>query len=180
VIVFGRRRRKPPASLRPALERNERVLAWARSADDPSQAVVVTTLGLWLPGRGRLGWHQIHKATWSGSRLTVVPSHPVGDGVADEGSAYTVMADDTAISVTLSDPGDVPATVRQRVTKSVAYTAHHPLPSGGVRVVARRVAGVNGVTWHVRYDEGTDETDPAVVAVTGEFVGQAAAPMRPE
>jgi hypothetical protein len=180
VIVFGRRRRKPPAKLRPALERAERVLAWAQTADDASHAVVVTTLGLWLPGQPRLGWHQIHKATWSGSRLTVIPSVPVGDGVAMEGSAYTVMADDAALHVSLTDPGNVPFTVRQRVTKSVAYTAHYPLPAGGVRVVARRVAGVDGVVWHVRYDDGTDATDPEVVAVTAEIVAEAAGPMRPE
>jgi hypothetical protein len=180
VIVFGRRR-KPPANVRPALERNERVLAWARTADDPAAAVVVTNLGLWLPGQdGRLGWHQIHKATWAGSRLTVVPSRPVGDGVGDEGSPYTVMADDTAVTVSLADPDDVPATVRERVTKSVAYTAHFPLPAGGIRVVARRVAGRNGVAWHVRYDDGVDPADPAIVAVTAELVGEAATPMRPE
>lgn len=179
--MFGRRRRKPPANVRPALERNERVLAWARSIDDPAVAVVVTTLGLWLPGTaGRLGWHQVHKATWAGSRLTVVPSRPVGAGVGDEGSDYTVMADDAAVTVNLADPGDLPAVVRQRVTRSVAYTAHHPLPAGGVRVVARRIAGQDGVTWHVRYDDGTDPEDPAVVAVTAELVGEAAAPMRPE
>ena len=173
--MFGRRR-KPPANLRPALARNERVLAWARSADDPSTAVVVTPLGLWLPGRTeRLGWHQIHKATWAGSRLSVVPARVVGDG-----ALYTVMADDALVAVNLSDPGDVPAMVRQRVTKSVAYTAHHPLPTGGLRVVARRVAGVNGVTWYVRYDDGTDPDDPDVQAFTAELVAEAAAPMRPE
>ena len=78
----------------PPLERDERVLAWARAADDPAAAVVVTTLGLWLPGRPeRLGWHQIHKATWAGSRLTVVPS------AARSATAcgYTVMADDTPV-----------------------------------------------------------------------------------
>jgi hypothetical protein len=138
-------------------------------------AVVVTTLGLWLPGRDRLGWHQIHKATWSGNQLTVVPSVPVGDG-----SSYTVMADDAAVAVNLGDPGNVPLTVRQRVTKSVAYTAHHPLPDGGVRVVARRVPGRNGVTWHVRYDDGTDAADPSVAAFTAELVAEAAAPMRLE
>jgi hypothetical protein len=178
-MVFGRRR-KPPAKLRPALERNERVLAWAPKADDASLAVVVTSLGLWLPGRPRLGWHQIHKATWSGSRLTVVPSVAVGDGVGEDGSAYTVMADDAPVEITLTDPGSVPMSVRQRVTKSVAYTAHYPLPVGGVRVVARRVAGVDGVSWHVRYDDGTNITDPDVIAMTAEIVAEAAEPMRPE
>ncbi len=118
----------------------------------------MTSLGLWLPGRSRLGWHQVHKATWSGSRLTVIPSVPVGEGVGEDGSVYTVMADDAPVVVNLSDPDQVPFTVRQRVTNSVAYTAHYPLPAGGVRVVARRVAGVDGVAWHVRYDDGTDPT----------------------
>ena len=117
--MFGRRQ-KPPTNLRPALERNERVLAWARTAEDASLAVVVTTLGLWLPGRPRLGWHEIHKATWSGSRLTVMPSVPVGAGVATDESPYTVMADDVAVHVNLTDPGNVPFAVRERVTKSVA------------------------------------------------------------
>src|SRR5262249_10630769 len=83
--------------------------------------VVVTTLGLWLPDRPRLGWHQIHKATWSGARLTVVPAVPVGDG-----GTYTVMADDAPVTAHLADAGDVPAAVRARVTRSVAVTAGGP------------------------------------------------------
>ena len=181
VIVFGRR--KPPAKLRPPLVRGERVLAWARTSADPQQVVVATTLGLWLPGRDRLGWHEIHKATWAGSRLTVVPAVQVGtSGEPGErhGTAYAVMADDAAVVVDLTEPGDVPAEVRKRVTRSVAYTAHHPLGNGGVRVVARRVAGVDGLTWHVRYDDGTDLSDPEVAQATAELVAEAAAPMRPE
>jgi hypothetical protein len=182
VIVFGRRRRKPPAKLRPALERNERVLAWApTAAAELPGAVVVTNLGLWLPGRAaRLGWHQVHKATWSGSNLTVVPSVRIADGIGSDGSPFTVMGDDASVVVSLSDPDEVPAIVRKRVTKSVAFTAHFPLPSGGVRVVARRVAGVNGLTWHVRYDDGTDPADPEVQAVTAAMVAEAAQPLRPE
>ena len=175
--MFGRR--KPPAKLRPKLDRSERILAWARTAEDPAQIVVVTTLGLWLPGRPRLGWHEIHKATWSGARLTVVPAVAVGEPVAlDRLGTYTVMIDDAPVTVHLEEPGEVPSAVRQRVTRSVAYTAHHPLPAGGVRVVARRVPGVDGLAWHVRYDEGTDTADPTVVAATAELVAEAAAPVR--
>ncbi len=169
--MFGRR--KLPGKLRPALEKAERVIAWARVADGPNQVVVVTTLGLWLPGRGRLGWHQIHKATWSGSRLTVIPSVPVTAAEPSTAPAYTVMADDTPVTLQLADPGDVPHEVRQRVTRSVAYTAHHPFDVGGVRVVGRRVAGVDGLQWHVRYDEGTDATDASVIATTAEHVAEA-------
>ncbi len=192
--VLGlKRNRRIPAQLKAKFERDERVVASASTVDskgvDSSRAVfagadsagavsagavVVTTRGLWLPGRDRLGWHQIHKATWAGSRLTVIPASPVS-----ESDGYLVMTDDDPVVVNLVNPADVPAEIRERVTRSVAYTAHHPLPGGGVRVVARRVPGINGLTWHVRYDEGTDSTDPQVVAATGELVAEAARP-RPE
>jgi hypothetical protein len=176
--VFGRR--KLPGKLRPALEKAERVIAWARVADEPDQVVVVTTLGLWLPGRARLGWHQIHKATWSGSRLTVIPSTPVDVADATNAApAYTVMADDTPVTFALADPGDVPIEVRKRVTGSVVHTAHYPFASGGVRVVGRRVAGVDGLQWHVRYDPGTDSTDASVVTATAELVAEAIESRKP-
>jgi hypothetical protein len=76
----------------------------------------------------------------------------------------------------MTRPDDVPADVRTRVTRSVAFTAHYPLPSGGVRVVARRIPGRDGVDWHVRFDEGTDQEDPDVVAATTAIVAEAAAP----
>ena len=57
--IFGRRRLRE----RPPLAHHERVVAWCSTSDG---AVVVTNLGLWLPGRkDRLGWHQIHRASWS-------------------------------------------------------------------------------------------------------------------
>lgn len=158
------------------------MLAWARTTDEPAQAVVVTTLGLWLPGRPRLGWHQIHKATWSGARLTVIPSVPVGEPVPMDGAGtYAVLADDEPVTVALAEPDEVPAEVRTRVTRSVTYTAHHSLPSGGgVRIVARRVPGVDGLAWHVRYDEGTPVEDPEVAAATTDLVAAAVSPDRPE
>jgi hypothetical protein len=171
-MLFSRR---PPARVRAMLARDERALAWA--AAGPSDFVVATNLGLWLPGRTeRLGWHQIHKATWDPPRLTVIPSTPV-----EEAEGYAIMADDAAVEIVLSDPGDVPIRVRERVTRSVAYTRHHPLPpSGGVRVVGRRVPGADGLSWHVRYDEGTDREDPEVRAATAELVGATSTSLRVE
>ncbi|HEX6870242.1 MAG TPA: hypothetical protein VF163_04025 [Micromonosporaceae bacterium] len=146
------------------------MVAWAPATQ--GGAVVVTTLGAWLPGRAeRLGWHQVHKATWSGTTLTVIGSVPVA---SEDG--YDVMADDAPIVVSLTDPDKVPHEVRQRVTRSVAYTSHHALPGGGVRVVARRVPGANGVVWQVRYDDGTDRTDPEVAEATAALVLEASAP----
>ncbi|HEX6501377.1 MAG TPA: hypothetical protein VF054_20455 [Micromonosporaceae bacterium] len=163
------RRRRLPADQRPALDADERVVAWAPTVDD--SVVVVSNRGLWLPRHDRLGWHEIHKATWSGRQLTVVPGEVVG-----QSGGYSVVADGPAVVVTLVDPDDVPEQVRTRVTRSVAYSSHHPLPGGGgVRVVGRRVPGADGLSWHVRYDEGASVEDPAVQTITGELVAQAMA-----
>jgi hypothetical protein len=155
--------------LRPALDRDERVLAWATTSDDA--AVVVTTLGVWLPGQERLGWHQIHKAAWASGALTLTPAVLVRAT-----PSYDVMADGPQVKTMLGAAGDVPGEIRNRVTRSVAYTAHFEVPGGGVRVVGRRTPGLNGLSWHVRYDEGTDDADPEVVAATDELVATASAP----
>jgi len=172
VSIF-RRRPKLPAELRPALESGERVLAWAAVGE--GRALVATNRGLWLPERGRLGWHEIHKAAWSGRELRVIPAE-----VAEVRDDYAVLVDAPAVTFLLLEPGELPDQVRTRVTRSVAYTAHHPLPVGGVRVVGRRVSGVDGLSWAVRYDAGTPVDAEPVVQATRELVtaaqGATAAP----
>lgn len=168
--MFGRRR-KLPLERRPTLDRDERIVAWAAATGGD---VVATTRGLWLPaadGPRRLGWEEIHKAAWSGRDLEVTPAATVTTI-----NGYTVMADEKVVRLPLADPGDLPHQVRARVTRSVAYTVHHPLPGGGgVRVAARRVPGQDGLRWTVRYDTGADVDDPVVREVTSELVAQAQA-----
>jgi hypothetical protein len=108
-----------------------------------------------------LGWLEIYKAIWSGRALTVIPAHVV-DAAPD---GYDAVEDLPAVTYTLLDPGDVPYQVRVRVMRSVAYTVHHPVPGGGLRVVARRVSGVDGLWWTVRFDPGTDSDRPEVSAL---------------
>ena len=158
-----RRRPKLPASLRPALDPDERVVAWAAIGDD--RALVATNRGLWVPERGRLGWHEIHKAAWSGRELRITPAEVAGERVG-----YTVLADGPEISYLVLDPGELPDQVRTRVTRSVAYTMHYPLPVGGVRVVGRRISGQDGLSWAVRYDAGTPVDAEPVVQMTEEMV----------
>jgi len=148
------------------MARDEHVLAWADA--DGGGPVVATSHGLFLPGRAtRLGWHEIHKAAWSGRQLTITPSILL----RDDDAGYAVTADGEPEAFALKDPGDVPHEIRQRVTKSVAYTALHPVPGGpAVRVVGRRVPGVNGVTWAVRYEDGSDGSDADVREVTAALV----------
>ncbi|GAA2560644.1 hypothetical protein GCM10010435_35160 [Winogradskya consettensis] len=162
-----RRRPKLPADRTPALEPDERVLCWAPAPDDA--VLVATNRGLWLPGGTRLGWHEIHKAAWSGRELLVTPAE-----IAQQRNGYAVLVDAPVIGFLLLEPGELPDQVRARVTRSVAYTSHHPLPpEGGVRVVGRRVSGVDGLTWSVRYDARTAVDADPIVEVTDELVASA-------
>ncbi|WBB95362.1 hypothetical protein O7543_28940 [Solwaraspora sp. WMMA2080] len=163
-----RRSARLPADQRPPLDRDERLLAWSGTA---TGTLVVTNRGLWLPGRDtRLGWHQVHKAVWSGERLVVTPAETVS-----EHDGYTVVADGPAISLDLSDPGDVPDQVRTRVTRSVGYSMHHQLDGGGARVVGRRVSGIDGLSWTVRYDASVDTDADWLPDRTAELVAAARA-----
>ena len=168
---FLRRRRGVPAELKPPLAADERIVAWA-AVDD--RAVVATNHGLWLPDGGRLGWHEIHKAAWSGRELRITPAE-----VAQQRGAYAVLVDGPVVPFLLLEPGELPDQVRTRVTRSVAYTTHHPMPIGGVRVVGRRVPGQNGLSWAVRYDSGTPVELAAVVELTDELVAAAQAALAP-
>ncbi|HET6530728.1 MAG TPA: hypothetical protein VFH03_08965 [Actinoplanes sp.] len=177
-----RRRPKLPAEMRPPLESGERVLAWSPVGEAGGPPLVATNRGLWLPdGQSRsaaenpggkttrrLGWHEIHKAAWSGRELRITPAE-----VAEVRPDYAVLIDAPVLVYLLLEPGELPDQVRTRVTRSVAYTVHHPLPVGGVRVVGRRVSGVDGLSWAVRYDAGTPVDAEPVVQVTGELVAAA-------
>jgi hypothetical protein len=186
VGLFGRGRRRLPGDRRPPLDPGERVLAWAPV---PDGALVATNLGLWLPagapaggpagapaggpadgpGLRRLGWHEIHKVTWTGQVLSVTPARTVA-----EADGYQIVEDLPTVGYPLAEPGELPDQVRGRVTRSVGYTAHHPVAGGaGVRVVARRVPGRNGLVWAVRYDPGLDRDDPVVREITSGLVAQA-------
>jgi hypothetical protein len=168
VSILFWRKPKLPAGRRPPLEPDERVLAWALTARD--QVVVATNRGLWLPDSGgasrRLSWDDIHKASWSGRELVIIPSEVVA--TLDD---YQITADLPQIVHSLPEPGDIPIQVRTRVTKSVGYTQEHALPGqGSARVVARRRPGVDGVRWTVRLEGGADIDDPVVREVTKELV----------
>jgi hypothetical protein len=158
---------RPPAEALAPLEPGERVTAWGRTAED--EVVLATPLGLWVPGSGRVGWHEIHKARWDSGVLTLVLGVEAEPGVREDAPPRRYL---------LAEPGNLPAEVRTRVTRSVAFTTHHPLESGGVRIVARRVPGRDGLDWIVRYDPGTvrGPEDERVVAELVAAAQAAAAP----
>jgi hypothetical protein len=170
-VSILRRRPRLPAARRPPLEREERILAWAEAGDG---VLVATNRGLWLPDGKRLGWHEIHKVAWSGRELRITPAE-----VARDRHGYAVLVDAPVVSFLLLDPGELPDQVRTRVTRSVAYTTYHPMNTGGVRVVGRRVSGQNGLSWAVRYDAGTPVDLPAVIELTDELVAGAQGTVEP-
>lgn len=167
------RDRKPPPEVLAVLEPDERAVSWAAVAG--GGCAVATPLGLWLPGpegARRLGWHEIHKATWDEGRLTVTGARPVPAAALPDAE---VVVDAPPVVLHLAEPRDLPAEVRTRVTRSVGWTTHHRAPGGGVRVVGRRVPGRDGLSWAVRPDPGTDPADPTVRRIADEAVATARA-----
>jgi hypothetical protein len=164
--------RRPPAEAVQPLDRDERVVSWARS--DSGAPVVATQRGLWLPGPGgprRIPWHLVDKAVWRDGTLTVIAAVDTGDGV---------LAEQPPASVRLAEPRDLPPTVRARVERSIGYTRYHRLqPTGGVRVVGRRVPGRDGLSWQVVFDPGSDPDDPLLRIQAERLVAQARAETGP-
>ena len=143
-----------PAALRSLLVGHERVLALA-DADDT--VVAASQLGLWLPEPNddnwrRIGWDRVVKATWVDDALTVI------EGEMDDAG---VVRDLLPVSVRLTEPRNVPSVVRARVEASIARSEQVSVPGGTGRIVARRVPGVDGLTWTARLDSDTPESQAA-------------------
>ncbi|MGQ0576841.1 MAG: hypothetical protein ACT4RN_21960 [Pseudonocardia sp.] len=138
-----------PAGFAGTLDAEERVLATAPLVGGGD--VVVTSLGVWLPGR-RVSWHLVSKATWSGGAIGLVEADEVAsfDGVV-------LLADRPVRRLPLAEPGRVPQLVHERVTASIRTRHHRDLPGGGAWFVQRKVPGRDGVVLQVRPDPGTDE-----------------------
>lgn len=134
-----------PADFTGSLDGDEAVLAVADVRGGGH--LVATSLGLWLPGPRRVGWHLISKATWSGSALVVVEASedgPAGDAV--------LLSDLPPQRFVLEEPGKVPEVVHARVTASFK-SKHH---IGDAWYLQRKVPGRGGVVLQVRPDEGAD------------------------
>jgi len=141
------------------LAENESVAATCTSGGEP---VVATSLGLWLPGAERLGWHLVSKATWDGTALTVIAA--VESGAA---GAAVLLTDQPPRRYPLEQPGKLPEAVQRRVTQSIVDRHRHELPGGGAWFVRRRVPGQDGTILQVRAEAGAD---PAAVARLAEKV----------
>ena len=162
-------RDRPPGDVLGRLARDERVVGWATTTE--ATAVVATQLGLWLPAPDgppeRVSWHLVNKAVWRDGTLTVTPALDAGDGVLEELPPRAVP---------LAVPRNLPVVVRSRVENSIVFSRHFSLPpTGGVRVVGRRVPGRDGLSWQAVFDPATDRDNPLVCDELARLVQRAQA-----
>ena len=159
----------PPEPVRAAVagsaDADERVLAWGALVD--GGWLVATSAGLRsvpadldLTAAGDvavLPWHEVGTARWSaagdGGTVTVTPLAEVEPGVQARLAVRRYV---------LREAGELPATLRSRVDRTVVTSQRHPLPGGGsVLLVARRVPGQPAREWTVVFDDDADRDDPA-------------------
>jgi hypothetical protein len=140
------------------LDRDEHVIASA--ALTGGGHVVATSMGLWVDGPRRIGWHLVSKATWGNGAIALVEARLV-----DDLGGAVLIEDLPVVRLRLARPGRVPQTVHERVEASIKSRHHRELPSsaearsaerGGAWFVQRRVPGRDGVVLQVRPDPGTD------------------------
>jgi hypothetical protein len=161
-----RRRPQPPAAVVQQLDRDERVVSFA---DVEGGAVVATSRGLWWPfpeGLRRIGWERVDKAVWSDGLLAVTEADVVDD---------LILVDRPPVSVRIITPRDLPPTVRKRVESSVVRSEVYPVPGGAARFVGRRIPGRDGVTWWVRLESGTRDTEATRAVIAARIIGLQAA-----
>lgn len=152
-----RHRPQPPASVMQQLDADERVVSFA---DVDGGVVVATPRGLWWPfpdGMRRIGWERVDKAVWTEGWLTVTEADLIDD---------LLLVDRPPISARVVTPRDLPPTVRKRVESSVVRSEVYPVPGGAARFVGRRIPGRDGVTWWVRLERGTRDTEATRDAIT--------------
>ncbi len=138
-----------PADFDGSLDDGEHVVGSA--AVEGGGYLLVTALGLWVPGPRRVGWHLVGKAAWSDGALTLTESEETGTA----GKAV-LLADKAPVRFKLDRPGKVPILIRQRVDGSIRGRHRKDLGTGGAWFVERKVPGQDGTVLQVRPDPGTD------------------------
>ena len=92
-----------------------------------------------------------------------------------------MQARQPATRYVLTDAGDLPSVVRQRVDQTVVASQRAPLPDrGGVLLVARRIPGQAAREWSVVFDDDADRCDPVKREVARQKLAEAVAAEQPE
>lgn len=151
------RREQPPAAITDLLDRDERAVSWADTADDG--VVLASTLGVWWPdldGPRRMPWQCIDKATWRDGILMIIEADVVND---------MLLVDRPAVRATLSRPRDLPPVLRKRIEANIVRSELLSIGGGAVRFVARRRPGRDGIVWWARLEPGTRDTEQVRSAI---------------
>ncbi len=171
-ISWPWQRRVLPPPLRAALREEEHIQAVADLTD--GTLLAASRFGLWHVNGGEVsvtGWEFVAKARLTGSVLSVIATHHVGD--LPDGTV--VLADDSLREHVLAGRSSLTDVVHNRVRRSVVASRHFDHPGGGGWVVLRRVPGRDGLVTQVRLDPGADPADPgfgdAVAALAAELTG---------
>ncbi len=145
------------------LEPDETVIA--HTAVQGGEHLVVTSLGLWVPGPRRIGWHLISKVKWEGALRVVEASEASTEG------PVVLLEDLPALRFAVDDPGRVLRAISQRVEGSIR--ARERIESPGVWILQRKIPGRDGVVWQARGDAGVDLADvrEAVAPVASRLAG---------
>lgn len=153
---FGRRER-PPAEISATLDPDERVLSWADTAD--GGVVLATPKGVWWPesdGPRRIAWQHIDKAIWRDGLMTIIEADVVDD---------VLLVERAPVTSRLTQPRDLPPTIRKRVEANIVRTELATVDGGAVRFVGRRQPGRDGVVWWARLEPETEDTEPVRAAI---------------
>ncbi len=147
------RRTRPSIAVAPG----ETTLASAMTAD--GRPVCGTRDALYLPFR--IPWENVEAADWDSETSTLRIAET-------DAEPYSVVLE-------AEEPRRLLELIRERVTASVVLQRHVPVSGNrGLRVVARRAPGRHtGLTWHTRYDDGVDPTDPEVQRLAAETLAAA-------
>lgn len=127
------------------LEPDETVIAHAPVQDGH---LVVTSLGLWVPGPRRIGWHLISKVKWEGALRVVEASEASAEG------PVVLLEDLPAQRFAVDDPRRVLRAISQRVEGSIRHRER--VESPGVWILQRKIPGRDGFVWQARGDAGVE------------------------
>ncbi|HEX8864058.1 MAG TPA: hypothetical protein VF821_00245 [Lentzea sp.] len=128
--------------------------------------LVATSLGLWVPGPRRIGWHLISKVKWEGA-LRVVEAREAGL----EGPVV-LLEDLPAQRIVVANPtSKVLRAISQRVEGSIRQRER--VEPAKVWILQRKIPGRDGFVWQARGDAGVplDAVREAVSAFAAKLAG---------
>ena len=163
---MGWLRRSIPKGARQSvqLQPGEHIVTWSRSPTATGSAYLIATQkALYFDEHfayGRVPWDAIAKVNWDEPMLQLV-LQPNG------------MATPTVVQVQLDEEGQMPTTVRERVTSSIVLQERVLLEGQkGALMVARKGSDSGEIRWNIVFDSGLDPDNPELRRRADEMVAQ--------